>query len=118
MWSFYTMIGLTDGHNAKPIFCCCHSWFDICVMEQKQWGLIWLVRLKGLAFASHVSEKEGDGSGLDMRQISQFLLAQIRKIRKNRLKPDLRVEQRGGDTECQDLESPSLSRCTSFRKIS
>lgn len=96
MWSFYSMICLTDGHNAKPIFCYCHSWFDICVMEQKQWGLIGLVRLKVPAFASHVSEKEGDGPGLAIadKLISQFPLAQIRKIRKSTLKLDLREEQR------------------------
>lgn len=96
MWSFYAMICLTDEHNSKPIFFSCHSWFDICVTEQKQWGLIWLVRLMVLDFSSSVFEKEGDGPGLAVEDklISQFPLAQIRKIRKNTLKPDLREEDR------------------------
>lgn len=63
MWSFYSMICLTAGHNAKPIFCSCHSCFDICVMEEKQWGLIGLGRLKIIAFASQGSEEEDEGRG-------------------------------------------------------
>lgn len=96
MWSFYTTICLTGGHNEKPIFCSCHSWFDICVMEQKQWDRFGLGDYWYLLLLPHVSEKEGDGPGLAIQDklISQFLLAQIRKIRKNMLKLVPREEER------------------------
>lgn len=58
------MICLAAGHNAKPIFSSYRSWFDICVMEEKQRGLIGLGRLKVIAFVSHGFEEEGDGAGL------------------------------------------------------
>lgn len=51
-------------------------------MEEKQWGLIGLERLKGIAFASHGSEKEGDGPGLAIgdKPISLFPLAQMKSL--------------------------------------
>lgn len=47
-------------------------------------------------FSSSVSEKEGDEPGLAVgdKLISRFPLAQIRRIRKHTLKPDLREEDR------------------------
>lgn len=59
-------------------------------------GIDWACEIKGTCFASHVSEKEGDGPDLAIadKLISQFPLAQIRKIRKSTLKLDLREEQR------------------------
>lgn len=83
MWSFYSMICLTAGHNAKPIFCSCHSCFDICVMEEKQWGLIGLGRLKIIAFASQGSEEEDEGPGFAVGDPILLFFSQMKSLAAN-----------------------------------